>query len=94
MPVSNKGKGKTMRQVDVSQFSTKLADLLKAIEGGETIAIARNGETIAHLVPTQTIDPKERKKPLDKFLETRKPLNVTWQELASWKHEVSDPCQH
>ena len=78
-----------MRQVDVSQSSTKLADLLKAIEGGETIAIARNGETIAHLAPTQTIDPEERKKALDKFLETRKPINVTLEELMAWRHEVS-----
>ena len=78
-----------MRQVDVSQSSTKLADLLKAIEGGETIAIARNGEAIAHMAPTQTIDPEERKKALDKFLETRKPINVTLEELMAWRHEVS-----
>ncbi len=79
-----------MRQVDVSQSSTKSADLLKAIEDGETIAIARNGETIAHLASTQTIDPEERKKALDKFLVTRKPINVTLEELMAWRNEVSE----
>ncbi len=79
-----------MRQFDVSDSTIELANLLKAVEGGETIAIARNGETIAHLVPTRITDPAARKKALDKFLEQRQPPNATLEELMAWRHEVSD----
>lgn len=40
-----------METVGTYTAKTKLAELLRRVEAGETIAIARNGHTVAKLVP-------------------------------------------
>ena len=42
---------KTVRHVNVHQAKTELSKLLKEIERGREIVIARNGEPVAKLVP-------------------------------------------
>ena len=81
-----------MLEVDVGQDGAQLSDLLQALDQGQTIALVRDGVTIAQVVP-QFVDPEKRKEALDRFMRNRKPLNVTWQELYSWRHETSNPCQ-
>ena len=84
-----------MRQFDIDDPAANLVDLLKeAVDRGETVALARDGLTIARVVPTQDVDPEERKKAFERFMKNRQPIkNLTWQELYSWRHETSSPCQ-
>lgn len=42
-----------MREIAASQAKTHLAELLQAVERGETIAITRHGRRIARLVPEE-----------------------------------------
>ena len=82
-----------MLEMDVGQDSARLSDLLQAVDRGETITLVRDGITIARVVPTPAEDPKKRKQSLEEFRQGLKPLNLTWQELYSWRHETSNPCQ-
>lgn len=83
-----------MLEVDVGQANARLSDLVKAVERGETVALVRDGITIAQVVPTPAVDPEERKKAFERFMKNRQPIkNLTWQELYSWRHETSNPCQ-
>lgn len=43
-----------METVGAYTAKTKLAELLRRAEAGETIAITRNGRTVAKLVPADT----------------------------------------
>lgn len=82
-----------MLEVDVGQANAQLSDLLKAVDRGETISLVRDGITIARVVPTPGADSEKRKQSLEEFRKGLKPLNLTWQELYSWRHETSNPCQ-
>ena len=42
---------KTVRSVNVHQAKTELSRLLKEVEAGGEVVIARNGEPVARLVP-------------------------------------------
>ena len=83
-----------MLEVDVGQDSARLSDLLQAVDRGETISLVRDGVTIARVVPTPGADPEKRKKAFERFMKNREPIkNLTWQELYSWRHETTNPCQ-
>lgn len=45
-----------MRKVQATEAKTHLAQLLSAVERGETIAITRHGKPVAHLVPAKKQD--------------------------------------
>lgn len=40
-----------MRTVQAAEAETRLAELLREVEGGESVAITRDGRAVAHLVP-------------------------------------------
>ena len=85
-----------MLELDVGQDTAQLSDLLQALDQGQTIALVRNGITIAQVVPTPGADPEKRKEvPSSDFMKNRlMPIkNLTWQDLYSWRHETSNPCQ-
>ena len=46
--------GIDVRQIQATEAKTRLAELLRAVEDGETVAIARHGKAIAHLDPAPT----------------------------------------
>ena len=48
-----------MRTVQSSEAKAKFAELLTAVERGETIVITRRGETIAHIVPAPALRERE-----------------------------------
>ena len=82
-----------MLEVDIGQANAQLSDLLQAVNRGETVALVRDGITIAQVVPTPAANPEKQKQSLEEFRRGLKPLNLTWQELYSWRHETSNPCQ-
>ena len=51
-----------MREVQATEAKTRLAELLRVVERGETVAITRYGKTVAHLVPAPTQDRANREK--------------------------------
>lgn len=82
-----------MLELDVGHDTAQLSDLLQALDQGQTIALVRDGVTIAQVVP-QFVDPEKRKEAFERFMKNRQPIkNLTWQELYSWRHETSVPCQ-
>jgi prevent-host-death family protein len=45
------GRSNSMREIQAIEAKTHLAQLLSAVERGESFAITRHGRPIAHLVP-------------------------------------------
>ena len=70
-----------MREVQATQAKAQLAELLRTVERGETIAITRHGKTIAHLVPAEERERELRKEAVDRFLQQR----------AKWEAHGDDP---
>ena len=42
-----------MRTVQATEAKARLAELLRTVEHGESVAITRHGETIAHVIPAR-----------------------------------------
>ena len=49
-----------MREVQATEAKRRLAELLRAVECGETMAITRYGKPVAHLVPARAEDRASR----------------------------------
>ena len=56
-----------MREVPATEAKTHLAQLLSAVEHGETIAITRHGRPIAHLVPAEAQERAARRAAVERF---------------------------
>ena len=79
-----------MREVQATQAKAQLAELLRTIERGETIAITRHGKTIAHLVPAEERERELRKEAVDRFLRQRakwRRIDMTVEEILDARHE-------
>ena len=61
-----------MREVQATEAEARLAELLRAVEYGETVAITRQGRTIAHLVPVRDRERAHRKEAVMRFRERRR----------------------
>ena len=44
--------------VNVHEAKTRLSELLRRVEAGETVVIARSGTPVARLVPAQPVQPR------------------------------------
>ena len=75
-----------MREIQATEAKARLADLLRSVEHGETIAITRHGRTIAHLVPAHSQDMASREAAVDHFLQRR----ATWERTAMSLDEILD----
>ena len=79
-----------MRMIQATEAKTHLAELLRKVEQGESIAITRHGKTIAHLVPADVQDRIQRKKAVDEFRRRRSQLSdvsISLEEILAWRHE-------
>ena len=56
-----------MREIQATEAKARLAELLRNVELGETIAITRHGKTIAHLVPARARERSGREAAIDRF---------------------------
>jgi prevent-host-death family protein len=56
-----------MREIQATEAKTRLAELLRAVEHGETVAITRHGKAVAHLVPADAQDRANREKAIERF---------------------------
>ena len=78
-----------MREVQATEAKSHLAELLRQVEGGETIAITRHGKTVAHLVPVQTEERARRQEAMERFMQARsqwKPTGMSRDEILAARH--------
>jgi prevent-host-death family protein len=79
-----------MRIIQATEAKAHLAELLRAVERGESFAITRHGRTIAHLVPAATADEQVRRDAIARFRATRRgweKANMTTAEILAARHE-------
>ena len=80
-----------MREVQATEAKTHLAQLLSAVERGETIAITRHGKPVAHLVPANKQDRTARRAAVDRFKAWRatwKGIDMSIKDILAARHQV------
>lgn len=77
-----------MREIGSYEAKTRLPELLRAVEQGETILIKRRGKPIARLVPAENLfrDRVEQAVARIKAARERRP-EVRSEEIRAWRHE-------
>ena len=73
-----------MRKVQATEAKAHLAQLLSAVERGESFAITRHGKAIAHLVAAAAIDQQARQAALARFRARRK----SWTKAEFGAHQI------
>ena len=73
-----------MREIQATQAKTRLAELLRDVEHGESVAITRHGKTVAHLVPAHAQDRADREAAVDHFLQRR----ASWESTGMSLDEI------
>ena len=79
-----------MREIRATEAKARLAELLRAVEAGETVAITRRGKPVAHLVPAPDRERDRRKKAVARFRERRRRwrrIDVSTDEILAARHE-------
>ena len=78
-----------IQQVQATEAKSHLAELLRRVESGATIAITRHGRVVAHLTPAAATSP-ERELAVRQFLEARaawRPTGMSREEIQSARHQ-------
>jgi len=73
-----------MKKIQTTEAKARLADLLRMVERGETVAITRHGKTIAHLVPAHVQESDSRKLAVERFRQRR----AGWRRVAMTTAEI------
>ncbi len=79
-----------MRVVTATEAKARLAELLRAVEGGETIAITRHDKAIVHLVPAEARDNAARAATVARFRRQRaswRRIEMSTEEILAARHE-------
>ena len=79
-----------MREVRATEAKAQLAELLRAVEHGETVAITRHGKAIALLIPTPEHDGESRRSAVERFRRHRRAwrrIDMTSEEIVASIHE-------
>ena len=79
-----------MREIQATEAKARLAELLRTVENGESIAITRHGRTVAHLVPAQDQERARRKEAVARFLERRRgwrKIKMSTEDILAARHE-------
>ena len=79
-----------MRQVPATEAKSHLAELLRRVEYGESMAITRHGKPIAHLVPVPDREMVSRREAVNRFRKwkrDRRPVGMTTEEILELVRE-------
>ena len=80
-----------MRKVQESDAKAQLSDLIRDVEqGGEAIAITRNGKDVAALVPFEDAERERRRRAVERFKESRRKrgkIEVSTEEIFEFINE-------
>ena len=75
-----------MEKIGSYDAKTKLPEILRRVEGGESFTITNRGKPIADIVPSKVSSRYKIQEAIDKILAARK-HTVTDDELAEYKTE-------
>ena len=80
-----------MREVPTTEVESRFSELLRDVEYGESIAITRHRETVAHLVPAvdhgRASPQKEAVKRFRAWRRQRPRTGMTREEILAARHE-------
>ena len=79
-----------MREIQATEAKTRLAELLRVVERGETVAITRHGKPVAHLVPAPVQDRANRERAVERFRQRRagwERVPFSTEEILAARHE-------
>ena len=82
-----------MREIQATEAKTRLAELLRVVERGETVAITRHGKPIAHLIPlipAPAQDRANRERAVERFRQRRagwERVSFSTEEILAARHE-------
>ena len=79
-----------MREIQAIEAKMRLAELLRAVEHGESVAKTRQGKAIAHLVPARAEDRASRERAVERFRQRRtgwERVVVPTEEMLAARHE-------
>ena len=78
-----------MREVRVTDLRAHLADRLRRVEAGETIAITRHGTAVAHLIPVPIGQRACWAEAMDRFMQARsqwQPTGMSRAKIQAARH--------
>lgn len=84
------GENIKVRTVQATEAKARLAEILRSVERGESYAITRHGQTIAHLLPAVMTDQDARRAALARFRAKRDSWErgkFTTQDILDARHE-------
>lgn len=80
-----------MTTIQASEAKTRLAELLRAVERGESFEITRHGKVIACITPPKDAEAEARHAAVERFREARKSWppakKVARDEILAWRRE-------
>ena len=79
-----------MQTMQATEAKARLAELLRKVEGGETVVITRHGEAIAHVVPARAGERSDRKQGVARFRRRREewqPAAMSIDDILRARHE-------
>jgi prevent-host-death family protein len=79
-----------MLEVPSTDAKSRLSELLRTVERGETIAITRHGKVVAYLTPPAEHEAGRKKAAVSRFrehLRTRPRLEMSVAEILEARHE-------
>lgn len=79
-----------MQTISATEAKARLAEVLRTVERGETVAITRHGAAIAHVIPVQASESAERAQAMADFVRIRdewKPAGMSVEEILRARHE-------
>jgi prevent-host-death family protein len=79
-----------MKHIPATDAKAHLAELLRAVERGESFSITRHGKAIALLVPAAIEEERARRAALARFRERRRGwarVAASPEEIVAWRHE-------
>ena len=79
-----------MREIRATEAKARLAELLRAVENGETVAITRRGKRVAHMTPAPDRECARRKEAVARFRERRRRwrrIDMSTDEILAARHE-------
>ena len=79
-----------MRTMQATDAKARLAELLRTVEGGETVAITRHGETIAHVIPASAGERDDRRQAVARFRRRReawRPVAMSVDDILLARHD-------
>ena len=79
-----------MRIVKATEAKAHLAELLRTVEHGETVAITRHGQTIAHVVPAKARERSDHKQAVERFRHHRE----EWHTVAMSDDDILQALHH